>query len=151
GPRPFAVSAVEPVRIGTQSGLAAVVDGPFLRPYAAQLVLRIEVVVDTNVELIAVVLIVRVAIRHVRSIDPAREADARGIEPVADGKVIRTRHIGQKGVLNKGIDSRPERVAGCSCRAVARGRWDHTVKDVEAQRSRGDAVEHRISVLIDCG
>ena len=93
--------AIEPVRIGTQSSLAAVVDGPFLCPYATQLMPRIEIVIDTNIELIAIVLIVRIAIRDIRSVNSARKANARRIQAVPNRVIVRLRHFREERVLDK--------------------------------------------------
>ena len=87
--RPFGMLAIEAIRITAQAGLRAVIVGIFQRIDTAEFVFRIEIVIDTKIDLVAIVLVVRVAIRNVQSINPARESDPGGVQTVADGVVVR--------------------------------------------------------------
>src|SRR5438128_2456563 len=105
--------AIKSIRYRPEPGLRTVIDGTFDRGDAAQLVVGVEVMIDANIDLVAIVLIVRVSIGDVRAIDAAGPAITRCIQPITDGVIVRHGHNVNERIFDEParIVSRPQWIA----------------------------------------
>src|SRR5262249_15789335 len=91
---------VEPIRPLHDAGLKGIVDVAFIGVHDTELVVCIEVMIEPHIELIPIG-VDAISIRLVQTVNPARKANARCVQTIAGRVVVRHRHSGKPGILDK--------------------------------------------------